>query len=47
VLLLLEVQARSARELPCVGVADLECIGDLTERIVERLAEHEDGTFDR
>jgi hypothetical protein len=45
--LFVEVYARSTRELPCVGVADLERLGDLAERIVERLAEYEDSAFDR
>jgi hypothetical protein len=42
-----EVRAGSAPELPRVGFADLERLGDLAERVVECLAEHEDGAFCR
>jgi hypothetical protein len=42
-----EVQARSARHLSRVGLTDSERIGDIAERVVERLAQDVDGAFDR
>jgi hypothetical protein len=42
-----EVCACSPPELACVGLVDLERLGDVAERVVERLAEHEDGAFGR
>ena len=45
--LLGEVHASSPPELPRVGFADLERLGDLAERVVESLPEHEDCAFGR
>ena len=38
---------RSERQLPRVGIAELENLRDLAERNVERLAKHVNGSFDR
>jgi hypothetical protein len=42
-----EMLTSPARQLPRVGFADLECVRDLAERVVEGLVEHVDGTLDR
>jgi hypothetical protein len=41
-----EMLARSPRQLPRVGFAEPEYIGDFAERIVERFAKHVNGAFD-
>ena len=47
VLLFGQVLTRSVRQLPRVGFAELEYLGDLAERNVERLVQHVNGAFDR
>src|SRR5687768_16414812 len=42
-----EMRVSLPPELARVGLAYLERLGDVAERIVERLAEHEDGAFGR
>jgi hypothetical protein len=41
-----EMVARSAGQLPCVGFAELEYLGDVAEGVVECLAKQVNGAFD-
>jgi len=42
-----EMPARPVRQLSGVGFAETECLSDVSERIVECLAQHVNGAFDR